>query len=432
MTLTFLWTDIMVWLLMVALVVWGYLISRSVQVQRQWRAIFKSSIALVSSIVLLVYLAFALVDSVHFHKAKSSEMVSLLDLAFEHRISATERTYSSPFATHEYAKSLVVKEGVSYQEYLPLKYVTGKGILKPTLIALAVGLGLSFLLIVVHIVWRKRKGWREDIPWKMAYLTLTVLMLIFTWLYLLSFDYHVLGTDKVGGDVLYQSLKSIRTGVLIGILTTLITLPLAIFLGVTAGFFRGWVDDVIQYLYTTLNSIPGVLLIAASVLLMQVIMDNNPQWFETTGERSDVRLLFLVIILGITSWTGLCRLLRAETLKISQVEFVTAAKAFGVGKFTIIRKHIIPNLMHIILISIVLDFSGLVLTEAVLSYIGVGVDPTMHSWGNMINQARLEMAREPMVWWSLFSAFVFMFVLVLAVNLFSDRIQTVLDPKNNA
>ena len=432
MTLTFLWTDIMVWLLMVALVAWGYLISRSVQVQRQWRAIFKSSIALVSSIVLLVYLAFALVDSVHFHKAKSSEMVSLLDLAFEHRISATERTYSSPFATHEYAKSLVVKEGVSYQEYLPLKYVTGKGILKPTLIALAVGLGLSFLLIVVHIVWRKRKGWREDIPWKMAYLTLTVLMLIFTWLYLLSFDYHVLGTDKVGGDVLYQSLKSIRTGVLIGILTTLITLPLAIFLGVTAGFFRGWVDDVIQYLYTTLNSIPGVLLIAASVLLMQVIMDNNPQWFETTGERSDVRLLFLVIILGITSWTGLCRLLRAETLKISQVEFVTAAKAFGVGKFTIIRKHIIPNLMHIILISIVLDFSGLVLTEAVLSYIGVGVDPTMHSWGNMINQARLEMAREPMVWWSLFSAFVFMFVLVLAVNLFSDRIQTVLDPKNNA
>jgi len=432
MTLTFLWTDIMVWLLMVALVAWGYLISRSVQVQRQWRAIFKSSIALVSSIVLLVYLAFALVDSVHFHKAKSSEMVSLLDLAFEHRISATERTYSSPFATHEYAKSLVVKEGVSHQEYLPLKYVTGKGILKPTLIALAVGLGLSFLLIVVHIVWRKRKGWREDIPWKMAYLTLTVLMLIFTWLYLLSFDYHVLGTDKVGGDVLYQSLKSIRTGVLIGILTTLITLPLAIFLGVTAGFFRGWVDDVIQYLYTTLNSIPGVLLIAASVLLMQVIMDNNPQWFETTQERSDVRLLFLVIILGITSWTGLCRLLRAETLKISQVEFVTAAKAFGVGKFTIIRKHIIPNLMHIILISIVLDFSGLVLTEAVLSYIGVGVDPTMHSWGNMINQARLEMAREPMVWWSLFSAFVFMFVLVLAVNLFSDRIQTVLDPKNNA
>lgn len=112
------------------------------------------------------------------------------------------------------------------------------------------------------------------------------------------------------------------------------------------------------------------------------------------------------------------------------MEFVTAAKAFGVGKFMIILRHIVPNLMHIILISVVLDFSGLVLAEAVLSYVGVGVDPTMYSWGNMINQARLEMARDPMVWWSLFSAFVFMFILVLAANLLSDRVQTVLDPRN--
>jgi len=430
--ITFLWTDLMVWLLVFALLAWGWVISRSPQVQKQWQAIFKSSVAMISAMVLLVYLAFALVDSVHFHKAKSSEMVSLLDMAFEHRIKETERTYSAPFATHEYAKSLVVENGVSSQVNLPLKHVEGKNILLSSLEAATVGVGIGFVLIFLHILWRKRKGWNDTLPWHTAYLTLTIMLVIFSWLYLLSFDYHVLGTDKVGGDVLYQSLKSIRTGVLIGILTTLVTLPLAIMLGISAGLFRGWIDDVIQYIYTTLNSIPGVLLIAAAVLLMQVIIDNNPQWFETTQERSDVRLLFLVLILGMTSWTGLCRLLRAETLKISQVEFVTAAKAFGVSKFGIIRKHIIPNLMHIILISIVLEFSGLVLTEAVLSYVGVGVDPTMHSWGNMINQARLEMAREPMVWWSLFSAFVFMFVLVLAANLFSDRIQTVLDPRNNA
>jgi len=433
MSLTFLWTDIMVWLLIFSLGAWGWVISRSPQVKKQWQSIFKSSVAMISAMVLLVYLSFALLDSVHFHKAKSSEMVSLLDMAFEHRINETERTYSAPFATVEYAKSLVVEEGVSQQIQLPLKHVSGDhSILFASLLALAIGVVISLLLIIFHVLWRQKRGWSDAIPWNTAYLTLTAIVLIFTWLYMLSFDYHVLGTDKVGGDVLYQSLKSIRTGVLIGILTTLVTLPLAIFLGITAGLFRGWVDDLIQYIYTTLNSIPGVLLIAAAVLLMQVIMDNNPQWFETTQERSDVRLLFLVLILGITSWTGLCRLLRAETLKISQVEFVTAAKAFGVSKFGIIRKHIIPNLMHIILISIVLDFSGLVLTEAVLSYVGVGVDPTMHSWGNMINQARLEMAREPMVWWSLFSAFVFMFVLVLAANLFSDRIQVVLDPRNDA
>ncbi|CAA6802643.1 MAG: Oligopeptide transport system permease protein [uncultured Sulfurovum sp.] len=432
MTLTFLWTDIMVWLLVVALVAWGFVISRSPQVKKQWQTIFKSSVAMISAMVLVVYLVFALLDSVHFHKENSSEMVSLLDMAFENRISEVERTYSAPFATVEYAKSIVSENGVTKQINLPLKYVNETSIFNATFFAILVGMTISIILVGLHLIWRKRKGYKQIIAWNAAYATLGVIVIIFTWLYMLSFDYHVLGTDKVGGDVLYQSLKSIRTGVLIGILTTLVTLPLAIFLGISAGLFRGWIDDVIQYIYTTLNSIPGVLLIAAAVLLMQVVMDNNPQWFETTQERSDLRLLFLVLILGITSWTGLCRLLRAETLKISQVEFVTAAKAFGVGKLSIIRKHIIPNLMHIILISIVLDFSGLVLAEAVLSYVGVGVDPTMHSWGNMINQARLEMAREPMVWWSLFSAFVFMFILVLAANLFSDRIQTVLDPRNNA
>jgi len=398
-----------------------------------------------ASIVLLFYLLFTLLDSVHFRLAAPStdtknqqvqygEMTSLLDLLFMHNIKNTERTYSAPFATHEYAQSIVVdSDGVTQQEYLPLKHVSKHDdMLQKSIFAIFIGLVISALLIFGHIFWRKRKGFKRELPWRTAYLTLLFLIVTFTWFYMLSYHYHVLGTDKVGGDVLYHSLKSIRTGVLIGILTTLIMLPVAIILGVSAGLFGGWVDDVIQYLYTTLSSIPGVLLIAAGVLSMQVMMDNNPTWFETTLERSDLRLLFLILILGITSWTGLCRLLRAETLKISQIEFVTAAKAFGVSKFTIIRRHIIPNLMHIILISIVLDFSGLVLAEAVLSYVGVGVDPTMHSWGNMINQARLEMAREPMVWWSLFSAFVFMFILVLAANLLSDRIQTVLDPRNKS
>jgi peptide/nickel transport system permease protein len=408
-----------------------------------------------STIILLFYLFFTLLDSVHLRFAiestedknqqvQYSEIVSLLDLIFAHNIEGTERTYSAPFALHEYTKSIVVDaNGVTKQEYLPLKYVSNRDeSIQTSLIAIMIGLAISMILVFIHIFWRRKGGFKDtfrlifqgktELPWRTAYVTLTLLITLFTWFYMLSFDYHVLGTDKVGGDVLYQSLKSIRTGVLIGILTTLIMLPVAILLGVSAGLFRGWVDDMIQYLYTTLSSIPGVLLIAAGVLSMQVMMNNNPTWFESTLERSDLRLLFLILILGITSWTGLCRLLRAETLKISQMDFVTAAKAFGVGKLTIISRHIIPNLMHIILISVVLDFSGLVLAEAVLSYVGVGVDPTMHSWGNMINQARLEMARDPMVWWSLFSAFVFMFILVLAANLLSDRVQTVLDPRNKS
>ena len=466
MKLTLLWTDIMVWILIFAIIAWGWVVSRSPQVKKQWHTIFRSRIAMASTIILLFYLSFALLDSVHMRHtldARSGtsastevrykgEMVSLLDLLFVHLIEHTERTYSAPFATHEYAKSIVVdeKDNVTRQVYLPLKYVKippgeseREDIALKSFGAVSLGLVLSLLLIALHLLFMKSgESFGEKmqkviqgetaLPWRTAYFTFILLIVTFVWLYMLSYHYHVLGTDKVGGDVFYQSLKSIRTGVLIGILTTLVMLPVSIVLGISAGFFGGWIDDIIQYIYTTLNSIPGVLLIAAAVLMMQVMMNNHPHWFETTLERSDLRLLFLILILGVTSWTGLCRLLRAETLKISQVEFVTAAKAFGVSKWKIIFRHIMPNLMHIILISVVLDFSGLVLAEAVLSYVGVGVDPTMYSWGNMINQARLEMAREPMVWWSLFSAFIFMFILVLAANLLSDRVQTVLDPRNRS
>ena len=206
-------------------------------------------------------------------------------------------------------------------------------------------------------------------------------------------------------------------------------LPFAVVMGLMAGYFRGWIDDVIQYLYTTLNSIPGVLLIAASILLLQVYISNHADDFNSIEQRADLRLLFLCIILGITSWTGLCRLLRAETLKLREADYVHAARAFGVKNFKIMFKHLLPNVMHIVMISIVLDFSGLVLAEAVLSYINIGVDPSMYSWGNMINSARLEMAREPVVWWSLAAAFIFMFILVLAANLFSDAVRDAFDPR---
>ena len=119
----------------------------------------------------------------------------------------------------------------------------------------------------------------------------------------------------------------------------------------------------------------------------------------------------------------------SASLKLREVDYIQAAHALGVSHVSVMARHILPNVMHIVLITVVLDFSGLVLAEAVLSYVGVGVDPTMDSWGNMINSARLEMAREPIVWWSLVSAFVFMFGLVLSANLFSDAVRDAFDPR---
>lgn len=239
---------------------------------------------------------------------------------------------------------------------------------------------------------------------------------------------HWLGTNKIGQDVLYLCLKSIRTALLIGTLSSLIMLPLALFLGCMAGFIGGWVDDAVQYLYTTLNSIPGILLIAASILSLQVFIDNHEAWFTTLEQRADARLLALCGILGITSWTNLCRLLRGEALKIRELDYVLAARVLGVSVTRIIMRHLIPNVMPIVFITLVLDFSGLVLAESVLSYVGIGVDPTMISWGNMINNARLELARVPTVWWPVTGAFLFMFLLVLSINIFADSVRDAWDP----
>ena len=222
---------------------------------------------------------------------------------------------------------------------------------------------------------------------------------------------HLLGTNESGQDVLYLSLRGIRTALIIGCVTTLIAIPFAMLFGVLAGYFGGWVDDVITWIYAVLGNIPDVLLIAAVILLF------GPGLFQ------------LCIVMGLTSWVGLCRLLRGEALRLREMEYVQAARAFGVAEWRIIMRHIVPNVMHIVLISFILRFSNLVLVEAVLSYLGIGVGPETGSWGNMINQAIGELAREPVVWWSFASAMMFMLVLVLAANLFGDAVRDALDPR---
>jgi len=284
-------------------------------------------------------------------------------------------------------------------------------------------------LITLAQAWRAAWRGATRVPWRSILVTLLILCLLAGVAVALGSRYHLLGTDKVGQDVLTLSLKSIRTALVIGTLTTMVMLPFAVLMGLAAGYFKGWVDDLIVYFYTTLSSIPSVLLIAAAVLIMQVIIDTHADYFQTTLQRADFRLLALCVILGVTSWTGLCRLLRGEALKLRELDYIQAAQAFGVARLRILTRHMLPNVMHLVTINAVTDFSAMVLSEAVLSYVGVGVDPATNSFGVMINAARLEMSREPVVWWSLAAAFVFMLALVLAANLFADAVRDAFDPR---
>ncbi len=452
-----LWTDALLYVLLVCVAAYGYYASRHEYLRVPWRQVARRPLAMAAACVLGAYVVIGLLDSVHFRQKLpgseryAAEVKSLLDVLTAPLAERVEKTYSAPFALYAYTKETIEHpDGRRTRESPRLQYggahlvdpsKRSADIIRRLALGALCGLGAWSALVAGFVLLFRRPGeaWGAalarlargggEIPWRAVFVTLGVLILLVATLAMLAPYYHVLGTDQVGRDVLLKSLKSIRTGLVIGTLTTLVMLPFALVLGVAAGYFRGWVDDLVQYLYTTLSSIPDVLLIAAAVLSLHVYMANHPESFADITARADARLLFLCLILGVTSWTSLCRLLRGEALKLRELDYVLAAQALGASHLAVMTRHFFPNVMHIVLIVVVLDFSGLVLAEAVLSYVGVGVDPTMDSWGNMINGARLEMAREPMVWWSLAAAFLFMFTLVLAANLFADAVRNAFDPR---
>lgn len=223
--------------------------------------------------------------------------------------------------------------------------------------------------------------------------------------------FHVLGTDALGKDVLQLTFAGASTALLIGALTSLIYIPIGVVLGISAGYFKRLTDDVVQYLYSTVASIPGILLLVAIMMALG----------KGTAQIS--------IALGLTGWIGLCRLLRGEALRQSERQYCEAARALGQNHASIIFRHILPNVMHLVIINFVLGFSGIILAESILSYIGVGVPIGTASWGAMIDAARMELSREPKVWWNLCAATGALFIFVLSLNILGDALRRAFDPK---
>lgn len=219
---------------------------------------------------------------------------------------------------------------------------------------------------------------------------------------------HPLGTNILGQDVLYVTLKGAKVALLIGGLTSLIAIPLALLFGMCAGYFGGRIDEVVFFVMSTLASMPGILLLIALIMVL--------------GQGT----VSVCVALGVTSWVGFCRLSRGETMKLRELDYVAAARSLGVGHAKILLRHVLPNLMHLVLITFVLLFSGLVLAEATLAWLGIGVNG---SWGQMIAQAKDELSREPIIWWNVTAAGVALFVLLLAVNRVGDALRDVLDPR---
>jgi ABC-type dipeptide/oligopeptide/nickel transport system permease subunit len=244
---------------------------------------------------------------------------------------------------------------------------------------------------------------------------------------------HFLGTDLNGHDVLARALHGTKTALVIGTVAAGLACLIGLFLGAVAGFFGRWIDEVIVWLYTTLESIPWVLLMLSFGYAFKKNDDFQAWWsasFFGDGLGISVGLFTIVLAVSLTFWVGVCRLVRGEFIRLRERDFVTAAKALGLPTRRVIFRHLAPNAMHLVLISFSLLFMTAVKSEVILSFLGVGLDPDEEvSWGQMITGAKLELLRSEAVWWQITASTAMMFGLLLFVNLFTDALRDALDPR---
>ncbi len=229
---------------------------------------------------------------------------------------------------------------------------------------------------------------------------------------------YPLGTDWSGKSVLYKVLLGVKVSMTVALMANIIAVPLGMTLGAIAGYYGGKLDSVIVWLFSMLASIPGIVLLIA----MKYAFKGVKIWgLDLTGIHG------LYIALGVISWIGTCRLVRAEVMKIRESEYVLSAKATGAHGLVILFRHVLRNVAHLGIINFSLGFVGAIKAEVILSYLGLGVAVGTPSWGSMINAARMDLFIGR--WWELTSAVVAMFALILALNIFGDRLRDALDPR---
>ena len=240
---------------------------------------------------------------------------------------------------------------------------------------------------------------------------------------------HLLGTDYLGRDVLLRAAAASRTAIKVGLIASLLSAVLGVALGVISGYFGGWIDDIVVWIYSTFASMPALLFILAFALMVKgFLWPPLAAAFQAVCRALNTEPGMMAVYLGIglTGWVSLCRVVRAETMRLRNMQYVTAARSLGAGHGRILFHHIIPNLMHLVIIYFTMRFAFAVMTEVIVSYLGLGVqfEP---SWGAMISDGQGQLWRG--IWWEAAAATGALFILVLSLNILGDALRDALDPR---
>jgi ABC-type dipeptide/oligopeptide/nickel transport system permease subunit len=234
------------------------------------------------------------------------------------------------------------------------------------------------------------------------------------------------GTTSAGKSVLIRTFHGTKVAFVVGTFGAALAVVIGTTLGLVAGYVGRWVDEAVVYVYSTIASIPYLLL----MLALAFVVRQGPvaAWYRSfaLSDYVSIGLFNIVFVIGLTSWVTLCRLIRAETKKVRELSYVHAAQAMGMSHSRVLFRHVLPNVFHLVIINFSLTFVRAIKSEVILTFLGVGVDKEP-SWGQMIADAKVELMQG--VWWPLLAAGSCLFLLTLSVNYVGDALRDALDPR---
>ena len=230
---------------------------------------------------------------------------------------------------------------------------------------------------------------------------------------------YIFGTDSLGRDTFTRIVHGGKMTMTIGAVAVIVSSIIAIIIGCVSGYFGGWIDMLLMRVTEIFSAIPFL----PFAMMLSYVIRNYP-----VGEKT--RIFIIMVILGLLSWTGLARMIRAQVLSEREKEFVIAAQSMGVKENRIAFKHILPNVISVILVSMTLDFAGCLLTESSLSYLGFGVQQPQPTWGNMLNGANNSIVIQN-YWWQWLFPSLFLSLATISINIIGDNLRDVLDPKSS-
>ncbi len=233
---------------------------------------------------------------------------------------------------------------------------------------------------------------------------------------------HPFGTDMVGRDILARTIYGGQISIIIGLLAVSVSIILGVLVGAVSGYYGGVTDSVLMRFTEAMFSIPALFLL---IILAKMLSGRVPN-FTFLGRSFSGSVVVIIVVIGITSWMYLARIVRSNVLSLKEQEFVTAARCTGASNFSIIFSHILPNTTAPIIVSATLLVAAAILAEAYVSFLGVGVQPPTPTWGNMLDQAYHHLEREPWMW---FFPGILILLTVLGINFVGDGLRDALDPR---